>query len=381
MMSTELKDTAKRYEQELLEREIPFWLEHSIDTVNGGYFSCLARDGHVFDGMKQLWMQWREVYMLAVLYNSEYSDRRYLDLAVKGFEFCTKYGKRPDGLYYLILNADGSPLALDENGAALFVESFAAIACAELYRATGEERFRKEAELAFRNYWKRVDAATTPLPGAPRRVMFAHDMIGLNVTNVMKEAGIAADLGVDLAKKVFTYLEPDSGIIFERRREDGTFELDRQDGRICKPGHALEGLAFVLESNPDDATAAQAVAVTRRTLEWGWDSVNGGITYHKDILGEASPTNDCMLKAWWPQNEAAVASLLSWKRTGDPAFLEWFRKIDAFSWENLRDSEYGEWYPFAPLNGVLYHSYKGSRWKGFFHIPRYLLKCIRLLNA
>lgn len=40
---------AKKYESELFDNVLPFWLEHSQDKECGGYFSCLDRDGSVYD--------------------------------------------------------------------------------------------------------------------------------------------------------------------------------------------------------------------------------------------------------------------------------------------------------------------------------------------
>ena len=38
-----------RYRRELLESVIPFWMRHSLDSEHGGYFSCLDRDGSIYD--------------------------------------------------------------------------------------------------------------------------------------------------------------------------------------------------------------------------------------------------------------------------------------------------------------------------------------------
>lgn len=46
---------------ELLNNILPFWLDHSIDQQCGGYFTCLDRDGSVFDTDKFVWLQGREV--------------------------------------------------------------------------------------------------------------------------------------------------------------------------------------------------------------------------------------------------------------------------------------------------------------------------------
>ena len=45
----ELAKYAGQYKTELLESVVPFWMNHSKDTVSGGYFTCLNRRGEVFD--------------------------------------------------------------------------------------------------------------------------------------------------------------------------------------------------------------------------------------------------------------------------------------------------------------------------------------------
>ena len=45
----DFKKLANQYRDELLDNVLPFWLEHSQDIEFGGYFSCLDREGKVFD--------------------------------------------------------------------------------------------------------------------------------------------------------------------------------------------------------------------------------------------------------------------------------------------------------------------------------------------
>ena len=65
----DFKSTASLYRSELLDSVLPFWLEKSQDYEYGGYFSCLNRDGSVYDTDKFIWLQGREVWMFAMLYN------------------------------------------------------------------------------------------------------------------------------------------------------------------------------------------------------------------------------------------------------------------------------------------------------------------------
>ena len=55
----DFKKLANQYRDELLENVLPFWHDHSQDHESGGYFSCLDREGKVFDTDKFIWLQGR----------------------------------------------------------------------------------------------------------------------------------------------------------------------------------------------------------------------------------------------------------------------------------------------------------------------------------
>ena len=59
----DFKKLANQYKDELLDNVLPFWLENSQDHEYGGYFTCLDREGRVFDTDKFIWLQGREVWM------------------------------------------------------------------------------------------------------------------------------------------------------------------------------------------------------------------------------------------------------------------------------------------------------------------------------
>lgn len=368
-----------RYEKELFGKIVPFWERYSVDREYGGFLTCLSRDGSCYDTLKHLWMQWREVYMFAELWNSGYKERRYLDLAMHGFDFAWRHGRMPDGSYRYLLNRDGSVLSDTDGGWEVFTESFAAIGCAELYRATGEERFRRESQSAYTIYRRKTAG------GSGKYDLLAYPMIELNVLLVMRSAfggGYEKEIA-EAVRRIRRFAHPETGIMFERAPKGGGFELDTQFGRFVNPGHALEGCSFLMKhllDNPDPELQRFVLEKTKKMGEFGWDSVGGGIWYFRDALGKPMLRHEYFLKAWWPQCEAAIAMLQAYELSRDGWYLDFFRKIDRFSWENLRDAEYGEWFAYAPVAGRKLHDYKGSRYKGFFHLPRYMLGCIRIID-
>lgn len=87
IMQTDFTKLAKLYRDELLDNVLPFWLNNSIDKEYGGYFTCLTREGKVFDTDKFIWLQGRQVWMFAMLYNKVEKKQEWLDCAIQGAEF------------------------------------------------------------------------------------------------------------------------------------------------------------------------------------------------------------------------------------------------------------------------------------------------------
>ena len=56
MMKESFGQMAERYRKELYGSVLPFWLEKSQELEYGGYFTCLNRDGSVFDTDKFVWL-------------------------------------------------------------------------------------------------------------------------------------------------------------------------------------------------------------------------------------------------------------------------------------------------------------------------------------
>jgi N-acylglucosamine 2-epimerase len=86
----DFKLLAKQYKDELLNNVLPFWLKYSQDLTYGGYFTCLKRNGEVFDTDKFIWMQGREVWLFSMLYNKVEKRQEWLNCAVQGAEFLKK---------------------------------------------------------------------------------------------------------------------------------------------------------------------------------------------------------------------------------------------------------------------------------------------------
>lgn len=383
-----LQDAIVRYEKELLESVAPFWEKNCVDREFGGYFTSLDRDGSVYDTEKYMWMQWRIVYMFATLYMTEYRKENWLDIARQGYDFLTKHGKSEDGSYYFALNRRGEPSMAPYS---IFSDCFAAMGAAAMYKATGEEKYRREADSAMHTYISRLSNPKgrweKGLPGKPKRLALASYMILANLGCVMKEYLGTSAYDNDTQLAVDTVLEKfwneQYQVIFENVNPDGTFDLGSCDGRMINPGHGLESMWFVLqyaESRKDAAMIAKACKAISGLYKFGLDPVNGGIYYFMDILGKPHIELQWDMKLWWPHNEAAIAALYAYRLSGGTEYMTMFEEIDRWSWSHFRDEQYGEWYAYLNRRGEPTHLLKGGKWKTFFHVPRSLLMCIRQMK-
>ena len=101
---------ASQYKEELFGKVIPFWLAHSQDREFGGYFTCLDRQGNVFDTDKFIWLQGRQVWMFSMLYNKVEKRQEWLECAIQGAEYLKKHGHDGNFNWYFLLTREGKPL-------------------------------------------------------------------------------------------------------------------------------------------------------------------------------------------------------------------------------------------------------------------------------
>ena len=150
----QLKELADLYKSELLQKVVPFWLEKSQDEEYGGYFTCLDRKGNVFDTDKFIWLQCREVWLFAMLYNKVEKNEEWLNCAIQGAEYLKKHGHDGQYNWYFSLDRTGKPLVEPYN---IFSYTFAAMAFGQLSLATGNDEYATIAKKTFDIILTKVD--------------------------------------------------------------------------------------------------------------------------------------------------------------------------------------------------------------------------------
>lgn len=370
-----------------MENCLPFWLEHSQDKEYGGYFSCLNRDGSVYDTDKFIWLQGREVWMFAMLYNNVEKNQQWLDCAIQGAEFLKKYGHDENWDFYFSLDRKGNPLVQPYN---IFSNTFACMAFAQLAKATGNDEY---ALIARRIFERILERRSNPkgqwckaYPGTRPMKDFALPMIicnmALEIEDILEDKSVLEQTIDTCLHEVFdVFYQPELGCMLENVSSVDGSPVDCFEGREINPGHDLEALWFMMNlgvRRGDKALIEKCVGIALSVIERGWDKEFGGIYYFLDVKGVPQQKLEWDQKLWWVHIESAIAMLKGYQLTGNEKCLEWFLKLDAYLWDNFKDKEYPEWFGYLNRRGEVLLPLKGGKWKGCFHVPRGLYQIWKL---
>ena len=382
------KELANQYKQELFESVLPFWLEKSQDKECGGYFTCLERDGEVFDTDKFIWLQGRQVWMFSMLYNNVEKRQEWLDCALLGGEFLKKYGHDGNYNWYFALNREGKPLVEPYN---IFSYTFATMAFGQLSIATGNEEYAKIAKNTFDIILSKVDNPKGKwnkiYPGTRNLKNFALPMIlcnlALEIEPLIDEDYLNKTIDNCIHEVMEVFLRPElDGIIVENVTENGELS-DTFDGRLVNPGHAIEAMWFIMdlgERLKDQKLIARAVETTLKMIDYGWDKKYGGLFYFMDRKGYPTQQLEWDQKLWWVHMETLISLLKGYYLTGSKECLDKFKIIHEYVWTHFKDKQHPEWFGYLNRQGEVSLSLKGGKWKGCFHVPRGLYQCWRTLE-
>lgn len=383
-----LKSFAEIYRQELIGNILPFWLSHSKDEKNGGFFTCLDRTGNVYDTDKFMWLQGRQVWCFSYMYQNLSPRQEWLDMALHGARFMQQHGRDAQGNWYFSLTADGRPLVQPYN---IFSDCFATMAFAALDKAQPNDQFKDIALSTFENILQRRNNTkgtyNKAFPGTRPLKNFSLPMIlcnlSLELEHILGSARVDQFVPEIIHEVMDVFYHPELGVVLENVQPDGSFS-DSFEGRVLNPGHAIEAMWFIMDLGKrknDQSLINKAVDIMFDTLELGWDKEHGGIFYFLDVKGHPVQQLEWDQKLWWVHVEALVAVAKAYAFTGDSRCIPWFKKLHQYTWDHFRDKEYGEWFGYLNREGKVLLPLKGGKWKGCFHIPRSLYQVATTLSS
>lgn len=383
-----------KFQKELSESCIPFWLEHGEDREKGGLLNCLDRTGQVYSTDKSVWMQGRAAWMYSRLYRQIRSDMRYLAFAKNCLEFEDKYCIDSDGRMFFTVTREGLPLRKRRYW---FSETFYIMANAEYYLATGDvQRLRRAVKYFDFVYGIYRDPSSDPYHITPKTIAatrstksLAEPMILLNVATILAEADSENKARYesvidDLIKDIGVFHKEEYGALLETVSSEGNLIEESSSCRIVNPGHDIECSWFLLQTamrRNDPELVKFAEQIFNEAFERGWDKEYGGLFYFKDLFGRPVEAYEHDMKLWWPHNEAVIASLMLYRATGKEGYARIFEQVTDYAFSHFSDPAYGEWFGYLRRDGKPTEPpCKGHTYKGPFHVMRMLTEGIRMLS-
>ena len=260
----------------------------------------------------------------------------------------------------------------------------------EYYRATGEPVYLEEARELF---WKIVQWIQRPAlldrmenTALPPVISLASEMVlmcmAMDLLKISDDPRVRLVLK-EAVERAIKHYDPGRCILLENVTLDGSDIGTWPEGRHFIPGHSIEVAWFILHALEfvTHPTARQvALDALEGSLEFGWDREFGGLTYFMDVAGKPSLFPEAPMKLWWPHTEALYALLLAYSTTHEQKWLAWLETVDAYAYRTFVDEEYGEWFGYCDRQGRLTHTCKGGSYKAFFHVPRFLMFSVQLLD-
>ncbi|MCC7518615.1 MAG: AGE family epimerase/isomerase [Verrucomicrobiae bacterium] len=379
---------AGKFRKELDENIIPFWLKHALDREFGGYFSCLDRDGSVYDDRKYLWLQGRFTWMFARLWNQWAAKPEYLDAAKLGASFLRAHAFDARGRVWFSLDREGRPLFFQRK---VYPGVFVDLGLLEYSLAAGDDGFRRAATDLF---WR--IHAWLENPALIDRPLLEGQIPMSNLANAMVRAGLAIEFAQvdsdprfrevlrDCIPAILRHYDPVHRVFRENVALDGRSLAALPEGRLFNPGHSIEVAWFLLhllEFYPDDGARKTAFDALEGSLELGWDREYGGLFYFMDLEGKPLFQIEHAMKLWWPHTEALYALVLALLEEGPARWRAWFEKVVDYTWMHFPDPEYGHWFGYLDREGRVASACKGNHYKGFFHTPRALMMSVQRIEA
>ncbi|XP_032377567.1 N-acylglucosamine 2-epimerase [Etheostoma spectabile] len=406
MSVVKLEEYRERIRKEL-DNAVDFWLKYSHDTIHGGFFTCIGRDGTVYDELKYVWLQGRQVWMYCRLYRTmdRFRKPEILEAAKAGVCVSVEIRPRLPAASGKGLSSPPPTRKRGENPGKTPKETlfrvFHILAPGDLSREATDPRSHSVVffPLWAETVWSRIYGGRgTRLglggpPGVPRGkvspqqlrspdasrglVQQLTDGRGQEVVHRYRE------LASWCVRQILQHVQRDGTAILENVSPEGA-ELPGCQGRLQNPGHALEAGWFLLQVSAEQGDAELQQTAINKFVELpyqkGWDKEHGGLFYFLDVDGHCPTQLEWSMKLWWPHCEALIAFLMAYSQTQKPQLLETFSQVYEYTFNHFPDTKNGEWFGYLTQEGRVTLDFKGGPFKGFFHVPRCLYMCERMLD-
>lgn len=385
--------------KELTGNILPFWMNHTVDKVNGGFYGALSNDLTIHnEEPRSAILCARILWTYSAAYR-RLGDEAYLMMARWAYETLTRVFVDPEygGVYWWV-DYQGKPV---DDRKHHYAQAFAIYGLTEYYQATQEPQSLTLAQGLFRLLEKH---AFDPLyggyiEGSSRKWEALEDM-RLSTRDIHCRKSMNTMLHILegytnllrvwddplLKQQHKALLETFQQHIIDPTTHHFKLFFDDQWNSLLEHvsyGHDIEGSWLLLEAAEAQMdqrliadmrqTAVQiAEAVYRDGLE-----ADGSIPYES---GPEGLLDD--YKSWWVQAEALVGFYNAYQLSGQAHFAETVLRGWQYIQEKMVDHEHGDWFKILHRDGSLdTRSYKTGPWECPYHHGRACLEMLERLDG
>jgi len=395
MTLVNIKSLLTDIESDLRNNILKFWIDHSIDNENGGFYGFISNDLKADPKhYKASVLNFRLLWTFSAAYRY-YMDQKYLFMAERAYDYIINHfiDKDYSGVFRTV-NYKGEPLDTKKQTYSI---AFAILGLCEFYRATYRqesleyaiELFRALEEHSYdpinRGYIEEASRDWSPIKNI---CLSSNDMNAEKSTNthlhvmeaytslyrIWKNSDLERKLEELINITIYKILNP---LTFQLRL---FFDINWYPlSRTVSFGHDIEGSWLLYEAakalgNEEllNQTRMVAILMAKKVFSDGIDRKHGGI-FHQRENGKVKD-----FKEWWSQAEAVVGFTNAYQLTGESCFLSEASRLWSFINKNIIDKVNGEWIWGTNADGsqILSHE-KAGPWKSPYHNSR---MCFEMLD-
>jgi mannobiose 2-epimerase len=387
MKNEKITQLVAAIEYNLYRNIIPFWTNHAVDHINGGFYGMVNAAGTGdATSPKAASLTARILWTFSALHRKD-KDSTSLKTAQRAYKYLSSsfIDKEYGGIYYMV-DSHGDVIADNKD---IFAHAFAIYGLSEYYQATEDTEALEQAKAIFTI----LDQHAHDSIHGGYYESFKRDwsILGHNKTTsiILHEMEAFANL----------YRIWKSPLLENRLRELITIFLEKIINPVTRRQFCTFSANWTNLTIPNESYGLD--------IQGAWlPFACAGILGHQDLIERCEKASLSMAEAtlvalqpdgrmiaesingkpvnslpWWIPAEAVVGFVNAWQLTGDQAWINRALLVWQYTDRVLVDKEYGEWFYGLDRNGnVDKNSPKVNEWKCPFHNTRMCLEVIQRLR-
>ena len=392
-------DFRRQLQEELTGNILPFWMTHSVDRINGGFYGALTNNLEIHNEVPRSAILCARILWTYATAFRKLGDKDYLDMATWAYEALRGVFLDPQfGGVYWTVDAAGKPVMDRKHH---YAQAFAIYGLSEYYRATKQPDSLALAQSLFhllemhaydplnggyiegssRSWEALADMRLSDRDLNCRKSLNTMLHILEAYTNLLRVWGDARlkeqhrALIEDFQKHI---IDPSTGH-FKLFFDDQWNSLSPN----MSFGHDIEGSWLLLEAAEVqgypalvDQVRASALQIATAVYQDGLDK-DGSLPYETGPQGLLDSD-----RSWWVQAEAVLGFYNAYQISGQRRFSQAAWRVWNYIQDNMVDRVNGDWIKKLHQDGTLDDSsFKVGPWECPYHHSRACFEMLDRLKA